>query len=115
MCGKWTRTSTIQQPAGLHTSRFPMLLLELSKGFLCTSVYYCFLGEAMNAKHLLRFMKKKLKRFSEDIVDASRKRRVGFETHSACDHCMRYNCMLSASTLQAATDHDELCLLYEFD
>lgn len=27
------------------------------------------LTEAMNAKHLLRFMKKKLKRFSEDIVD----------------------------------------------
>ena len=26
--------------------------------------------EAMNAKHLLRFMKKKLKRFSEDIIDA---------------------------------------------
>ena len=26
--------------------------------------------EAMNAKHLLRFMKKKLKRASEDIIDA---------------------------------------------
>ena len=26
-------------------------------------------AKAMNAKHLLRFMKKKLKRFSDDIVD----------------------------------------------